>query len=308
MTLQEAARQSRAPELAYPTALLLLYGALAGATFTLAKVALSAGVKPLGYAAWQTAGAGLLMAAVALARGQPIPRTPAALAFYAVCGLIGVAMPSIAMFSALAHISAGTMAIIASTVPLFTFALAALLGSEPATTRRLLGLLSGLAGALVILGPRAALPGFNELGWTCLGFLAPLGYAAGSVYAGWRRPADASPVVLTVGMLVFAGGALTGLAVLRGEAYWPQQLGLAELTIAAQVLVSGFGYLLFFEIIRAAGPVFFSQTAYVVACAGMAWPWLLFGDRVDGALAIAAGLILAGVALARPPARKAAAK
>jgi drug/metabolite transporter (DMT)-like permease len=306
MTLQEAARQTRAPELAYPTALLLLYGVLAGATFTLAKIALAAGVKPLGYAAWQTAGAGLLMAAVALARGQSVPRTPAALSFYAVCGLIGVAMPSIAMFSALAHISAGTMATIAATVPLFTFALAALLGSEPATLRRLLGLLSGLAGALVILAPRAALPGFGELGWACLGFLAPLGYAAGSIYAGRRRPAGASPVVLTVGMLAFAGGALTALAVIQGEAYWPGQLGLAELAIAAQILVSGFGYLLFFEIIRVAGPVFFSQTAYVVALAGMAWPWLMFGDGVDGRLVIAAGLVLAGVALARPPARKAA--
>jgi drug/metabolite transporter (DMT)-like permease len=306
MSLQEVARQSRAPELAYPTALLLLYGALAGSTFTLAKIALSAGVKPLGYAAWQTAGAGLLMAAVALARGQAIPRTPAALSFYAVCGLIGVAMPSIAMFSALAHISAGAMATIAAAVPLFTFALAALLRSEPATPRRLLGLLSGLAGALVILAPRASAPGFDQIGWACVAFLAPLGYAAGSIYAGKRRPAEASPVVLTVGMLTFAGAALTGLAVLRGEAYWPRQFGPAELAIAAQILVSGFGYLLFFEIIRVAGPVFFSQTAYMVALAGMAWPWLLFGDHVDGGLAVAAGLILAGVALARPPARWAA--
>ena len=304
MAVQELARRSRVPELAYPAALLLLYGALAGATFAIAKVALAAGVKPLGYAAWQTAGAGLLMAAIALARGQTIPRTRDALSFYAVCGLIGVAMPSIAMFSALAHIPAGAMAIIASTVPLFTFALAALLGSEPTTARRLLGLAAGLAGALVILAPRAALPDLDAFGWSCLGFLAPLGYAAGSIYAGLRRPPGASPVVLTVGMLAFAGGAITILAVVRGEAHWPQGIGVAELAIAAQILISSFGYLLFFEIIRAAGPVFFSQTAYVVALAGVAWPWLLFGDRVGAGLAVAAALILMGVALARPPGRQ----
>lgn len=304
MALLEAARERRTPALAYPFALLLLYGAMAGATFTLAKLAISAGVKPLGYAAWQTAGAGLLMGAAALARGRSIPRTPAALRFYAICGLVGIAMPSLAMFTALAHIPAGAMAIVAATVPLFTFALAALLGCEAASARRLLGLLLGLAGAVVILQPRAAAPGFGDFGWACLAFLAPIGYAAGSVYAALRRPEGISPVVLTVGMLAFAGSALTGLAVLRGEAYWPSGAGLAELAIAAQVLVSSFGYLMFFEIIRAAGPVFFSQTAYVVALAGMGWPWLLFGEPVDASVAAAAGLILAGVALARPPGRR----
>ena len=307
MALLEVARRERSG-LAYPLALLLAYGAMAGATFTLAKIALAAGVTPLGYAAWQTTGAGLLMAAVALARGQSFSPSPAALRFYAVCGLIGVAMPSVAMFTALAHIPAGAMAIIAATVPLFTFALAALLRAEAASTRRLLGLLLGLAGVACILGPRAVLPDSGGLLWACLAFLAPLGYAAGSIYAATRRPEGLSPVVLTVGMLAFAGTALTGLAVLRGEAYWPTRLGAAELAIAAQILVSGIGYLLFFEIIRAAGPIFFSQTAYVVALAGIAWPWLLFGERIAPAAAVAAVLILAGVALARPARRSAPAE
>lgn len=300
MATLRVASPSRAAGLAYPASLLLLYGALAGATFTLAKVALAAGVRPLGYAAWQTAGAGLFMAAVALARGVEVPRGGPALAFYAVCGLLGVAMPSLAMFSALDHIPAGAMATIAATVPLFTFALAAALRVEAPTRRRLLGLALGLAGAMTVLAPRAALPGFGDLGWTCIAFLAPLGYAVGSVYTGLRRPSGVSPIALTVGMLAFAGGALTATAVARGEAYWPVGFGEAEAAIAAQIVVSGLGYLLFFEIIRAAGSVFFSQSAYVVAFAGMAWPWLLFGQRTEPALLAAAGLILAGVALARP--------
>lgn len=300
MTALHVAGPSRAVGVAYPASLLLLYGVLAGATFTLAKVALAAGVRPLGYAAWQTAGAGLFMAAMALVRGVEVPRTKPALAFYAVCGLLGVAMPSLAMFTALAHIPAGAMATIAATVPLFTFALAAALGVEAPTGRRLFGLALGLAGALTILAPHAALPGFGQFGWACLAFLAPLGYAVGSVYTGFRRPSGVSPLALTVGMLAFAGGALSAVAMARGEAYWPQGLGAAEAAIAAQIVVSGFGYLLFFEIIRSAGPVFFSQSAYVVALAGMTWPWLLFGQDAEPGLLAAAGLILAGVALARP--------
>jgi len=245
------------------------------------------------------------MAAVALARGVEVPRGGSALGFYAVCGLLGVAMPSLAMFSALDHISAGAMAAIAATVPLFTFALAAALRVETPTRRRLFGLALGFGGALTILAPRAALPGLGELGWACVAFVAPLGYAVGSVYTGFRRPPGVSPIALTVGMLAFAGGALTAAAVVRGEAYWPTGVGAAEVAIAAQVVVSGFGYLLFFEIIRAAGPVFFSQSAYVVALAGMTWPWLLFGVRAEPGVLVAAGLILAGVALARPPERAA---
>jgi drug/metabolite transporter (DMT)-like permease len=61
--------------------------------------------------------------------------------------------------------------------------------------------------------------------------------------------------------------------------------------------LSWIGSLLFFEVMRLAGPVFFSQTGFLVTLWGVLWGWLLFGEThsvwIWGAmLSIFAGLAL----------------
>ena len=41
---------------------------------------------------------------------------------------------------------------------------------------------------------------------------------------------------------------------------------------------SWIGALLFFEVMRLAGPVFFSQTGFLVTLSGVFWGWLIFGE------------------------------
>jgi drug/metabolite transporter (DMT)-like permease len=67
--------------------------------------------------------------------------------------------------------------------------------------------------------------------------------------------------------------------------------------LIAHGLLSGIGALLYFEVMRLAGPVFFSQTGFLVTLWGVFWGWLFFGEShsmwVWGAMiSIFAGLAL----------------
>ena len=53
----------------------------------------------------------------------------------------------------------------------------------------------------------------------------------------------------------------------------------------------------FFEIIRLAGPVFFSANNYLVPLAGVAWGMAIFGDSLSVWVWGALGLMIAGVLL-----------
>ncbi len=62
---------------------------------------------------------------------------------------------------------------------------------------------------------------------------------------------------------------------------------------------------LYLEIIRRAGPVFFAQFNYLAVLTGVAWGAVIFGERLSIYLVLAMVLMFVGVFLAgyrRPPA------
>jgi len=53
-------------------------------------------------------------------------------------------------------------------------------------------------------------------------------------------------------------------------------------------------------VIRTSGPVFASQSAYIITLAGVAWGMVLFGERHSVYIWAALALVLAGSALVTP--------
>jgi drug/metabolite transporter (DMT)-like permease len=301
-----AASSLRAGGRLLPTSLLVAYGVLGGGTFTVSKIAMQAGVTPVSYTLWQCVGTFAVILAVSLVRGLAIPLSAGYLRFSLVCGTIGLILPCLAMFTAVTRLPAGVLAIIVATVALFTYAVAYGLRLERLVWSRAAGLLLGLAGALLILLPRASLPAPDLAPWVLLGFAAPLLYALASTYVDRRRPPECSGSALTVGMLGAAVVVLIPAALASGAVFVPRlPPGPAEWAIAGQIAISSIGYLLFFEIIRLAGAVFFSQVGYLVTISGVAWAALALGETYSGWVWLAAALILAGLVLVnhRPAAR-----
>ena len=82
------------------------------------------------------------------------------------------------------QLGSGIPAILQSLAPILTLAIAYGLGMERPSARRIAGLGSGLAGAVIILLARnaGALESTASIGWYLAAFLTPLALAAGNIY------------------------------------------------------------------------------------------------------------------------------
>jgi drug/metabolite transporter (DMT)-like permease len=281
-----------------PLVMLLVLGTLWGGTFTLSKVAIDGGVPPLGYAFWQAFGPALILLLVCALRRIRLGLSRGEFLFYVTAGLLGITIPNINFFFVIAHIPAGVMAVVVATAPMLTYGFALTLGEERFGWGRAGGIGLGLAGALCLLLPRASLPDPAMLGWVVLAFLTPAFYAANSLYSARRRPAGGHSLALACGMM-FGASLFQSAAMLASGSFYPlwPPFALPDWALIGQIAISAVAYIMFFEVLRLAGAVFFSQVGYIVTLTGLAWGMVVFGERHSGWLYLATGLIFAGLAL-----------
>src|SRR5690606_15383267 len=126
---------------------------------------------------FQASGAGIALLLLSLARGELAWPRRRLLAYGLIAGTIGLTLPNVTFTVVIQHLDAGTMAVIITLSPLATYVGALAMGMERISLLRVLGLLLGLAGALVLLVPGAALPGADQSNWILLAIVTPLCYA-----------------------------------------------------------------------------------------------------------------------------------
>ena len=144
------------------------------------------------------------LAAACLIRRLPFWLTPTALGFYAVTGLLCLALPNVAMFLALGHIPAGVMAMIVALMPMLTYCLTLSLRFENFTLAKVAGIACGFLGVLLIIGPRMGLPTTGLAPWVILAVATPALFSIGNVYVARRRPPESDAMALGAGMLIMA--------------------------------------------------------------------------------------------------------
>lgn len=263
----------------YSLAILILLGFIWGSGYTLAKYAMTNEVPPLGYAFWQSLGpAFLLTIACALTSTFPLFRArfwP----YFLVCGLIGIAIPNTNMYLIAKHIPAGLLAVIVNTVPLIVYPLALLTRQERFDSWRILALLLGLIGIFLILAPT----GQNLISaWNLLAMVSPLAFALCSIYIAQKQPVELGALQAASGMLLAASLLLLPL-VLANHAFYPltPPFTVAKQVVLLEIVLSSIGYLLFFQLIRLAGPVFYSLVGCIVALTGLFWGFVVFHEQTD---------------------------
>jgi len=276
---------------------LLLVGTLWGATFSVAKLALSNGVGPFAYGFWQSTGSGLLLLVLLTLRGERMPLSRRHLLFFLMTGSLGLALPNVNFYIIVQHVPVGVMAVVITTAPMMTFLMALSFGIERLRWLRVAGLALGLAGALILVLPSFG-SGDGLSFWIVLGFITPLAYSLNSILTSRLRPQGGSALVYAAGMMLCCGLIQGPLMLALGQGWAPSlPLGIPEIAIAAQILISALGYVVFFHLVKVAGPVFFSQVGYVVTLTGILWGFLLFHERLQTTVYLAAGVIFAGLAL-----------
>lgn len=283
------------------TALLLLMGTLWGGAIVLAKIATNHGGHPVGLALWQTSLGGSLLLILALIRRRPPPRAAAVLRFNFVSGLIGVALPAIALFWSARHLPAGVVAIAFASMPLLTYGLAALFKAERAQPLRILGVTLGLGAVFLLVLPETALPVPGLAPWVLLALGASVLMSTENLYIALRRPPGLDSIPLSCGRQLAAAVLLAPFAfALDLTVPLFTAWGAVQWAASGMALASAIAYTLFLHMIRTAGPVFASQTAYVITLAGVFWGMALLGERHSVYVWAALALMLLGLALVRP--------
>ncbi|MGQ4878692.1 EamA/RhaT family transporter [Billgrantia sp. LNSP4103-1] len=280
----------------YALGCLLLVGSLLALSLALAKLADGAGAPRLGFLMVAVSGAGLLLLALAGLQRQPM-RLDRRIVEYALVSGALFALPNALGFLAVRHVGAGFVSLSFAFPILVTWVLAVGIGMERVNALRLLGVLLGLAGGVLLAWAKAGgMQGAQ--GWIALVLAIPLIIALGNVYRTLRWPQEAGPVYLAALMLL--GGALS-LApfVLAFEMRQASQLLGPEVfrLLLAEAVVFTVLYVFYFVLQKIAGPVYLSQIGMVAALVGTLIAVSLLGEAVPPYLGLAGVLVGLGAVL-----------
>ena len=263
-----------------PLTILISLGLLWGGVTNVARYIGLSDTPPLGYAFWTVLIGAALLTAVNIFRRQRVPLSARHIGYFLVAGTLTSGLPTANMFLCLNYISVGAMSLVLTMVPLVTYLLSFVFGLEQRNLKRASGIGLGLFGALLVILPENGLPSDQPIGWFLLAFLSPIGYAAGNVYTAKCRPADIDALVGANGMM--CGSALLLLIVTLISDQWFvlwSAPSLIDSLISLHGVISAVAFTLFFVLVRIAGPVYFSQVAYLVTFFGIGIAMVIFGER-----------------------------
>ena len=279
----------------------LVFLALAGAwgsSYLFIKIGVDT-LTPLTLVAARVAiGAAVLAVAMRLT-GQRLPRHRAAYGHLFVVALLGIVIPFTLITWGEQTIDSGLAAILTGTVPLFAIVLAAMvLADEPITTNRLLGLLVGFAGLVILTSPSLA----DGFGGSLPGQLALIGssvsYASAGVYARHtvREVAPLPSAFLEVG---FAFLVALVLALLFDDPFATRVEPSTVLSVVWLGLIgSGLAFLAFFFLLGRWGATRTSLVAYLMPVVGVVLGVLVLREMVSVPVLVGMALIIAGIAVA----------
>jgi drug/metabolite transporter (DMT)-like permease len=282
---------------------LLLLGGIWGLTPALTKHLVTEGAPPVGLAALVGLGGAVVLWAICGLRGLRVPFDWPHLRHYLAAGASGFVVANLVAYTAIRHVPAGFFALLLPLSPMLTVALAAALGMERATRRRLTGTALGLAGTALAMAPGAALPDPGALPWAILLLVTPMGYAASNILAVRLAPPGTKPLPLAAGTLAVAVLGMGLAALLTGQARLLGGPGVLALA-GAQAGLMALAYVTYFGLLASMGGVFTSQVGYVSTLSGLLWGHVFFGEAPGWLTWPAAALVFAGLALVTLPARR----
>ena len=294
---------------------LLALTLLWGSAFLLTKVAVSS-LDPDLVVAGRLSVACVLLVPLALLRRAGVGGAPwgARLwVFLILIAVFGNALPFSLIAWGQQRIDSALAGILMAVMPLATLGLSHfLVPGERLTPYRVAGFLLGFTGVLVLMGPDAVQGAANGEG-PLLPMLAVLGgalcYAVSAILARLRPPSDALPsaaatTLLAAGLmlpLVFSPGGLDPPGDAPGEPTWASLA--AVLTLGA--FSTAWASILYFQLIKSAGPAFLSQLNYLIPLWAVAVGMLFLGERPDSNALYALALILGGILLTQLERRRA---
>ncbi len=275
--------------------LLVLLSLLWGGSFFFNEVALVE-LRPFTVVLGRVGIAAFALVAFVYLTGRRMPASPKLWGAFLVMGALNNLIPFSLIVWGQVTIDSGLAAILNATTPLFTVLLAHVLThDERMTGNRLIGVLLGLGGVAVLVGPDV----WGEFGAQGLAQLAVLGAAASYACAGiyGRRFKELPPAVAAAGMLCGTTVMILPLALILDQPWslrpsvvtWGAVLGLALFSTAL-------AYLIYFRILAVAGATNLLLVTFLIPVSALFLGVAVLGERPDWSAFAGLTLIFAGLA------------
>lgn len=275
--------------------LLILLSTLWGGSFFFAKVAL-AELGPFTVVFFRVGLAALALNVVASAVGQSLWRAGTPWRQLVVMGALNNALPFSLIFWGQTTITSGLASILNATTPLFTVLVAhALTRDERMTVRKLFGVLAGLAGVAILIGPDLGGSIWGQI--ACLA--AALSYAFAGVYGRRFQAMGVAPMQAAAGQVTASAMLILPIMLFVDQPWelasppsgivWAALAGLALLSTAL-------AYVLYFRILAAAGATNLLLVTFLIPITAILLGAAFLGEHLE--LRQFAGMALIGLGLA----------
>ena len=214
------------------------HGAGWGITQPLSKIAVSTGYGHFGLVFWQMVIGVVLLGTICALRRVALPLNMRGLRLYLILAMIGTVVPNSLSYQAAVFLPAGIMSLLISTVPMFAFVIALMLGNDHFRWRRLIGLAFGLIGVLMIVAPAVDLGQEIPVKWAALYLVTALFYAFEGNYVNKWGTQGLDPFQVMLGVSLVGVVIMTPLIMGTGQfivPIWPMPV--AQFALIASSVV-----------------------------------------------------------------------
>jgi len=288
-------------------ALLLLLATLWGASYTFIKIGVET-IPPVTLIAARTALASIVLLAVLRWRGVAMPRDLATWRRFLLQACLNSVIPFTLIAWAEQSVDAGVATILNSSSPIFTFILAGMLmRGQPASGRKLFGVVAGMLGICLIVGVEA-LSGVGRQLVAEVAIVAATVCYAGAAIFGRRSFEQLDAMVPAAGSLVCGAVLLAPLSLFLDRPWALAPSGPSGASIAAlaclSLLSTALAFTIYFRLIHTLGPVGTTAQAYIRVPIGVAIGVVFLGEALAPTTWIGLVCVIAGVAAMTVPARR----
>jgi drug/metabolite transporter (DMT)-like permease len=235
---------------------------------------------------------------VILIQREKMPRTLKAWTPLLVLGLTNVAIPFFLISWGEKTIDSGVASILDATVPLFTIVVAHfLLHDDKMTVQKVVGLLIGFAGVVVLMSKDIGASTGSILGQGAV-ILASAFYAGSSIYA--RKFTEDTPRIFrSMGPLVSATAVMWLASFLfESPVKVPDQSIIWIALLWLGILGSGAAFVMLFYLIHEIGPTRTTMVTYLFPLGGVTLGVIFLDEKLTWEIVVGAVLILASLVVA----------
>lgn len=276
-------------------ALLLVLATVWGAAYTFIKIGVET-IPPVTLIAARTFVAGAVLLAIIRWRGLSLPKEGAVWRRFLVQACMNSVVPFTLIAWAERSVDAGLATILNSTTPIFAFLMtAAVTRHEPVTSRKLFGVVAGIAGICLIVGKEAFDGLSHELVAQLAIVFASVCYAGAAIFGRGFKGLD--PMMPAAGSMICGAAILipVSLIVDRPWALAPSASSLAAL-LGLAIFSTALAFVIYFRLLHTLGTVATTSQAYLRVPIGVMIGVVFLGETLAPTAWLGLVCVIAGVA------------